>query len=236
MQSSLPLPRNPDGVSVKSFDAQPALDLFPGAALGFLTVPSAPYPVGGDSGTSERVIGRLRDSHGSAEAVRGHLLWEEYRAFYTAMNVKASAVSTPLKQAARFLKAGAYRPIHPVVDVCMEIEYALLCSFQVYDLARIGAAVRYAPAVGGESLVDAPEGAVARAGECVLSDELGLIHSPSLGNDHARLVGEDSTEALVRILRIPGMDRSVFDRTVDEAARRLDAREVVVLDAAHPAV
>lgn len=182
------------------------------------------------------MIDRPVDSHGTAEALRGHRLWEEYRMFYSAMNVKASAVSTPLKQAIRFLKAGTYRPIHPVVDICMEIEYSTLCSFQVYDRARIGSSVSYAPAAGGEFLSGAVDGAAARPGEFVLSDELGLIHSPSLGNDHSRLVGDGSEEALVRILRIPGMDRPVFDRAVEEAAQRLGAREVVVLDDARPAV
>lgn len=219
---------------MKSFDVQPALESFPDLAVGFLVTPASPYAVDEAAGTSARVMDRLVSEHQTADRIRENPMWDGYRNFYSAMNVRASSVSTPLKQAARFLKLGAYRPIHPVVDVCMEIEYAMLCSFQVYDYARVGSSIAYSPSPGDELLNDAPEGGVTRPGELVLRDELGLINSPTLGNDHSRLVGDESHRALVRILKIPSLDRQVFERALDEAAKRLGADDVLVLDRDRP--
>lgn len=173
-----------------------------------------------------RILTRLKESHPTEDALRQHPLWDGYRAFYSGMNVKPSSVSTPLKQAARILRRDSYRPINPVVDVCMEIEYSTLCSFQVYDNERVGMNVTYGPATGRET-VDG-KGRI-REGELLLSDEHGVIHSPTLGNSIARLVRDDSDTALIRVLKIPAMDCKAFDQAVAEAAERLDAVRTVML-------
>ncbi|MGG7574768.1 hypothetical protein [Streptomyces sirii] len=197
----------------------------------FLLVPSAPYGAVGFADTERRVLTRLRASHQTEESIRENPLWESYRSFYAAMNVKPSSVSTPLKQALRIMRRDAYRPIHPVVDVCMEIEYSTLCSFQVYDGDRIGRSVVYGPA-DGPGADDGMQNV--RPGELVLSDEHGIIHSPTCGNGAGRLVGDTSGAALIRVLRIPGTAADTFTGAVDEAAGRLSAADVLVLSADSP--
>ncbi|MFE0190416.1 hypothetical protein [Streptomyces sp. NPDC058989] len=214
-----------------AFDASAALHGRPGLMTAFLLVPCAPYGAVGFADTERRVLTRLKETHQTEESIRENPLWEAYRSFYAEMNVKPSGVSTPLKQALRIMRRDAYRPIHPVVDVCMEIEYSTLCSFQVYDADRIGRSVTYGPADGP----GAEDGMrQVRAGELVLSDEHGIIHSPTCGNGAGRLVGDASGSALIRVLRIPGMDADTFSGAVDEAARRLSAADVLVLSADSP--
>lgn len=194
-----------------------------GARVAFLVVPARPYAEGEEGAATQRILRRTRDAHGSLDALAESPVRALYRAFYAAMNVKPSAVSTPVKQASRILKTGNYRPIHPVVDTCMEIEYATLCSFQVYDTARLAPALAYTRAEGHEE-VNGRAGL--RPGELLLSDRYGVIHSPTLGNDTARLVSGTSEYAMVRVMGIPGMPAGVFEEATEEAAARLAAADI----------
>jgi DNA/RNA-binding domain of Phe-tRNA-synthetase-like protein len=205
----------------------------PGFAAAFLVapghIPDAEHP----EVRADRIEARVRAAHNSADDLRQNPLVEGYRAFHARINVRPSSASTPVKQALRVFDRG-YRPINPVVDISMEIEYATLCSFQVYDLQSIGDQVRYIFAVGDEVLQDRAHGdggsAKVRQGELLLADERGVIHAPSVGNDASRIMAPTSSQVLVRLMKIPALPRAVFDAAVTEACHRLAAVGSLVLD------
>lgn len=220
------------------FDAAAAIEAFPELKVAFLIGPANP-PDGEDAAdVPVRIADRIREGHGSAEALAANPLAEGYRQFYVDMGARPSAASTPIKQALRAFERG-YRPIHPVVDICMEIEYASLCSFQVYDRERLGSKITYAAASGTEEIAERAHGGGScklRRGELALADEHGVINSPMCGNAASRVVTPESRIVVVRILKIPALDDSVFAAAAGEASARLAARHTIVLDREHPIV
>jgi DNA/RNA-binding domain of Phe-tRNA-synthetase-like protein len=204
----------------------------PGFAAAFIAAPGHIPNAEPPEARAGRIEARVKAAHDSADDLRQDPLVEGYRAFHAGINVRPSSASTPVKQALRVFDRG-YRPVNPVVDISMEIEYATLCSFQVYDLQSIGDQVRYAFAVGDEVLQNRAHGggsAKVRQGELLLVDERGVIHAPSVGNDASRIMKPTSSQVLVRLMRIPALPRSVFDAAVTEARHRLAAVRSLVLD------
>ncbi len=218
------------------FDASEAMRVFPDMKVAFLVAP-ATVPVDRENpDVAARIANRLCDVYGSSEALVDHPLSQAYRQFYAAMNVRPSSASTPIRQALRVFEKG-YRPIHPVVDICMEIEYATLCSFQVYDRESLGSKIVYVEAKEADELPQRAHGegrCKLRPGELLLTDERGIINSPTCGNAAARLVTAASRAVVVRIFKIPAVEDAVFDAAVAEAERRLAAERVVLLDKTCP--
>jgi DNA/RNA-binding domain of Phe-tRNA-synthetase-like protein len=224
-------------MTMMTFDISAATELFTDLMVAFLiTSTDSPEDVHGAEETARRIVKRVIDAHETKDSLTDSPLVESYRKFYSGMNVRPSSASTPIKQALRVFEKG-YRPILPIVDTAMEIEYATLCSFQVYDLNNIGQNVAYARADGTEvmpPLAHSGSQGKLRAGELLLVDELGIINSSSCGNAAGRLVSATSSHALVRIMKIPEQDRAAFDASVKEAGERMSASHVVVLDESSP--
>lgn len=219
-----------------TFDSSVAFEKYPDFEVAFLIAAASPVGIEDGDERAQRIMSRLAAKYASAEELIDNPLAESYRQFYMAMNVRPRAASTPLKQAARILEKG-YRPIHPVVDTCMEIEYVTLCSFQVYDMDRLGKRVSYVLALGDEEFPERVHGDgpnKLRAGELALVDELGFINSPMCGNAASRIVRSESKNVLVRIFKVPDLGADVFRSAVSETAERLGAKHVIVLDRSHP--
>ena len=211
-------------------------DAFPDLEACFLLIPNAGYS---DRAAAERaakvVVDRARAAHGSADELRGSGADSCYRAFYRAMGLKAAQVSNPAKQAARVLENGTYRTIFRAIDIAMEIEYATLVSFQLYDAMATVGPLTFTLANGTEPIVTSRgEPRTCKAGELVLADEGGVMHSCYYGNHRDRMLSASTPWALVRIMGVPGLTAGRFDEACDEAKERLGAVAVARLDAAQP--
>lgn len=151
----------------------------------------------------------LKAAFTSEEALGNHYLSRLYDEFYRSMGLKVRKVSTPVKQAARVLAAKSYRPVSPIIDLCMGVEYSTLVSFQAYDASKIVGSVSYAIAEGHEPLTTFQgEDKICKAGELVLEDEQGVIHSSYYGNARRCALDSYSQTALVRLLGIPGAEKA----------------------------
>jgi len=169
-----------------------------------------------------RLLERARAAHPDPDALAGGQTDTAYRHFYRAMGLKAAQVSTPVKQARRVLERGAYRPISKTVDVAMEIEYATLVSFQAYDAAAAGGELEYRLAEGGEPITTmGGDYKCCKRGELILLGAGGVLHSSYYGNASRARLTDDAEHALLRILRIPGLDGERFRAAVEEAGARL---------------
>jgi DNA/RNA-binding domain of Phe-tRNA-synthetase-like protein len=154
----------------------------------------------------------LRSAFGSEEALEEHYLGKLYDDFYRSMGLKVRKVSTPIKQAARVLAAKSYRPVSPIIDLCMGVEYSTLVSFQAYDAAKIAGQICYAIAEGHETITTFQgEAKICKTGELVLKDEQGVVHSSYYGNALRCALDCSSQTALVRLLGVPGIEKADLD-------------------------
>ena len=171
----------------------------------------------------EREASLMRDlkaAFESEEALENHYLSGLYDNFYRSMGLKVRKVSTPAKQVARVLATKSYRPVSPIIDLCMDVEYSTLVSFQAYDASKIVDSISYAIAEGNESIITfRGEDKICKVGELVLKDEQGVIHSSYYGNARRCALDSSSKTALVRLLGIPGIKKM----DLDAAERRFSA-------------
>ncbi len=171
------------------------------------------FVFGDDDLRAQAVVDAVNNAYESADQILNSDIASFYANFYRNLGLKASTVSTPCKQAARVKRTQKYKPILPIVDLCMSIEYTTLISFQVYDADKIVGDLIYRFAKGGEPLCDFHgEMRLCKEGDLLLTDGEGVVHSCAHGNNKNKLVQPDSKRALVRIMRVPQM---VMDRVRD---------------------
>jgi DNA/RNA-binding domain of Phe-tRNA-synthetase-like protein len=199
-------------------------DRYPEFGAAFLAVAAKPYSHQHEADeAADALVTRVLRAHPSPEGLRGSPADECYRDFYRSMGLKAAQVSTPVKQAMRVLKTG-YRSISRIVDVAMEIEYATLVSFQVYDADVVGPNLTYTLACGTESIATTRgEMKTCKPGELILAAGDRVVHSVYYGNDPKYMATTQTTIALVRVMKVPGMDEAIFRSAVEEASSRLGA-------------
>lgn len=154
----------------------------------------------------------LKAAFETEEALEKHYLSGLYDNFYRSMGLKVRKVSTPVKQAARVLATKSYRPLSSIIDLCMDVEYSTLVSFQAYDASKIASSILYTIAEGNEPIITLQgENKICKIGELVLRDEQGVIHSSYYGNAQRCALDSSSKTALVRLLGIPGIKKVDLD-------------------------
>lgn len=170
----------------------------------------------------ERLLARVRAAHPDPDSLAGADTDQAYRRFYREMGLKAAQVSTPVKQVRRVLERGTYRSISRTIDIAMEIEYATLVSFQLYDAGAIGSQLEYRLAIGEEPMTTmSGEQKLCKPGELILQHDRQVVHSSYYGNENRFRLGPDADHAILRILRVPGVAPEPFECAVDEARTRM---------------
>lgn len=195
---------------------------WPHLAIVLMAVPSSRYVDESEAqAAADALVEGTTHAHTDADTLRGTHADEPYRAFYRSMGLKAAQVSNPVKQTSRVLANGTYRPISPVVDACMAIEYRTLVSFQAYGAAQLRD-LSFAVATGEETIITSrQETKTCKPGELVLRSGGDTVHSCYYGNGRAFALGHDDDLAVVRIMRVPGFPADTFDAAVNEARSRL---------------
>jgi DNA/RNA-binding domain of Phe-tRNA-synthetase-like protein len=233
-------PQNGPGSLTGSCEAlieDAVLEQHPGLRLTLLAAPAHQFTDSGEVAAAEQeVVAELLAAFPSEDDLRSGPEDELYRSFYRAMGLKAAQVSTPVKQALRVQRNGEYRSRSFVVDTAMAIEYSTLVSFQVYSGSRIGKHLSFILAHGDEPITTMRgESKTCKLGELLLVGSDGRVaHSCYYGNDPAFLLSEQDELAIVRVMGVPGLDDSAFQRAVQEAVHRMSPVDVITLDESTP--
>lgn len=211
---------------------QEVKDLFPGLSMAFFGCASQPHSEGSKRSSEATVLDQLGRTFLSLEEITSHHYGPAYTAFYQKMGLKIKKVSTPLKQAARVYAANTYHGILPVIDASMALEYSTLLSFQVFDADTIDDGLIYGLAKGNEPLFTiSGEERKCKAGELILMETTGgVVHSSSYGTNGSKRLSNQSKKALVRIMKIPGIDRQIFERVVQRAVQALSAKNAIIVN------
>ncbi|MGE4352253.1 MAG: phenylalanine--tRNA ligase beta subunit-related protein [Bdellovibrionales bacterium] len=184
---------------------------FPDLHFAFALARSCPHDEISRDFWANRVMASLKESYTSPDEITSGEEAALYKNFYKELPVKFGKVSTPCKQAARILNKGTYHPLFPILDACMLVEYTTLISFQLYDADKISGNLHYALAKGGEKILTFhEEEKECRAGDLLLQDGSGVVHSCAYGNHKEKMLSEKSKTALIRLMKIPHLSNAVF--------------------------
>ncbi len=168
------------------------------------------------------LVEEISQKYGEAESLTSHSYNQLYASFYKSMGLKVKKVSTPLKQAARILNLGTYRSINKLIDMCMHIEYTTLVSFQLYDKDKVIGDMEYSISTGTEKLTTFHgEEKNCKNGELILIDRDQALHSVYYGNNAKKSVSDNTKEAIIRIMGVPGIDRENFDHALELILKQL---------------
>lgn len=179
----------------------------------------------------DEITRNVRRRYPDGQVLASHYLADAYRKFYEAMGLSLKKVSTPLKQAARFLD-GTYRSRGKPIDVCMDIEYVTGVSFQLYDAATLPSSLCYDVATAEYECLDFhSKPARSRIGEVILHGDGKLVHCPSVGNNKMFSLNEGTTAILIRVLGIPGLAAEDWTAAVSSARMRLEPDDFCELSA-----
>lgn len=162
----------------------------------------------------ERITQAVRSAYPDPGSWEEHPVAQAYVQFYASMGLNGRRCSNPIQQAYRF-KTTDYKPKTRVIDAAMEIEYTYGISFQLYDFDRVGDALRI-------DIADRPmvhldyrgKESKCREGELVLVSEKGLVHCPSLGNGNGFGLAPDTRRALIRVMRVPGLNPKSYEAAI----------------------
>jgi DNA/RNA-binding domain of Phe-tRNA-synthetase-like protein len=167
------------------------------------------------------VTERVRRKYGTQDVIDAHYLNSAYRNFYESMGLSLKRVSTPLKQASRFIQ-GDYKSRGRVIDVCMDIEYQTGVSFQLYDADKVPNTITYDIAeVEYDCLDFHNKAARSKKGEVILWGDEQLLHCPSVGNNKVFSLTEETKCALIRVLGVPGIQDIDWNSALAEVTERL---------------
>lgn len=178
-----------------------------------------------------RISESIRKVYPHAGSWEDNPIGQAYVAFYREMGLNGRKCSNPVQQAYRF-KSADYRSKGRVIDAAMEIEYTRGVSFQLYDFDRIGPSLIVDIAERQWTHVDhRGKKAECREGELVLLSDRGLVHCPSLGNGQDFGLSADTRRALVRVMRVPGVDSKNFEAAIQDVWSSLRPSEATYLAA-----
>lgn len=169
--------------------------------------------------SARTILAAVNQTYASVDDILNSEYVSCYAAFYKSLGLKASAVSTPCKQAARVKKTQTYKPIFPILDLCMRIEYTTLISFQLYDPDKIRGVLVYRFAMGEEQMIDFHgESKICRKGDLLLMDDTGVVHSCAYGNHRDKGLQAESRRALVRIMKVPAVPADLLLQAQNQLA------------------
>ncbi|MCM1565306.1 MAG: phenylalanine--tRNA ligase beta subunit-related protein [Dehalobacter sp.] len=158
-----------------------------------------------------KIVEETKNEFSDNSHLSDHPFGQLYSEFYRGMGLKPKKVSTPIQQVERVIKTGAYRSIHKIIDICMEVEYTSLISFQVYDADTIVSPMIYRFSDGREMLTTFSSDIKAcKPGELILVDHDAVLHSSYYGNNVMRSIKPQTTNFLVRAMCIPGIAYDYF--------------------------
>lgn len=211
------------------------LEAIPDIAVEFILAKVAPYENGAQASAGASRVGEaVRERHGSVTNLASHPLEDCYREFYRSMGLKAAQVTNPVKQARRALEHG-YRSVSRPVDTAMEIEYATLVSFQLYDASPLPDELMYRIARGDEPITTSRgDSKVCKRGELILAGAGRVVHSSYYGNEREFMLAANSACVLVRILRVPGIPDEPFAQAATAAKQQFDWRAACRVQAGSP--
>ncbi|EDQ31656.2 hypothetical protein HPDFL43_17600 [Hoeflea phototrophica DFL-43] len=140
-----------------------------------------------------------RATCGNAQAVSEVKFSWTYPEFYKATGIRGKRVSTPFRQAFRFHDK-SYRSISRLVDACMIAEYGSGVSFQCFK----------PPMQKGLHLGRFRTKSTA-PGPIAIYDGSNVVHAPESGLNHDYMLEEASPDAVVRIMKVPGLPNKRLD-------------------------
>ncbi len=192
-------------------------NVFPDFEAAFLAInDESHYDLTEQEDLKQKIVSNLK----SPEILMNHSYNDLYKEFYRKMGFKSKKlkkITTPIRQALRAAKTGEYRSINKVIDYCMLIEYTTLVSFQVYDLEKILSPISYAIAKGTETIIPFNgDECFCKKGELILTDQIEVLHSAYYGNNKEKSVNNNTKNYLVRIMFIPDMDKSDYNKAIDK--------------------
>ena len=155
------------------------LQKYPTLLFGFAILNSDGYKSENEKNEAEeRIVSKVLDTFSDVNEIENHYLNDLYKSFYKSMGLKPKKVSTPIKQAKRIIQNRAYRSIHKLIDICMEVEYTYLVSFQVYDVDKINGSLEYQLSKGTEIIKNFHnEDKICKKDELILVDNESPAHS-----------------------------------------------------------
>lgn len=165
----------------------------------------------------KRIVSKVLEKFPNNEKLENNYLNDLYIDFYKSMGFKPKKVSTPIRQAARIIENKTYRSIYKTIDVCMEIEYIHLVSFQVYDFNKIKGNLKYTISNGIEVIKNFHnEDSVCKKGELILVDDECPLHSVYYGNNKDKSIDFATKTVLIRIMGVPGIQKVDFEIAIKE--------------------
>lgn len=150
-----------------------------------------------------------------AESWREVPFINEYGTFYRSMGLNVAKISTPCRQAFRYTSKD-YHSVSHLVDRAMYAEYSTGVSFQVFSSQSLAGPIMFRETQEGDGYINSGgEWQRPRAGELGLFCSNKLIHAPSIGIAPVTHLNPDDTEAIVRIMKVPGVPDELWHTAID---------------------